>query len=332
MNNWRNLLTYDPIPVLLGSGLEAIQFFVNRDLLDQQIDSNENFWHLAEPQKILKKQLPDGSWPRTDKNQHQAVRHELVDTWRQVNQLVGKYRFTREHPQLELAVEYLFSCQTDDGDFRGILANQYATYYTGAILATIIDAGYEDDSRVKRCFQWLLSMRQEDGGWSIPMITHKFDRATQYALTTEFLPPVEPDRSKPFSHNCTGMVLRAFAAHPEYRLSEEAKLAADLLKSRFFEPDAYTSLQDPHYWIRFEYPFWWNNLVSAMDTLSIIGVSSRDKQNVRAINWLIEHQQPDGLWRLNYYSPVPEKSTPKVHEAKCWVTLTICRILKHIQD
>lgn len=211
-------------------------------------------------------------------NQHPAVRHELVDTWRQVNHLVYHYGFNRSYLGLEKAIEFLFTCQTEAGDLRGILANQYATYHTGVILATIIDAGYKDDPRVEKCFQWLLSMRQDDGGWSIPMITHKFDRETQYKLSSEFLPPVEPDRTKPFSHNWTGMVLRAFAAHPNYRYSIEARHAADLLKSRYLEPDTYTSYQDPKYWIRFEYPFGWNNLVSALDYLVKIGISSHEPQ------------------------------------------------------
>ncbi|MBW6474053.1 MAG: hypothetical protein K0B14_13090, partial [Anaerolineaceae bacterium] len=175
MQNWRNHLIYDPIPVLLSTKNEAIRYFVNTDLLTIETNSIEELWVLPEPQKILKKQLSDVSWPRTDKKQHPAVKHQLFDTWRAVNELVGKFGFTKEHPQIELAVEHLFSCQTEDGDFRGILANQYATYYTGAILATIIQAGYEQDPRVEKCFNWLLSMRQDDGGWSIPMLTHKFD-------------------------------------------------------------------------------------------------------------------------------------------------------------
>lgn len=332
MKNWQNQLTFDPIKPLLRKGISAIRYFVERDLLDLEVETIQTLWNLSEPQKILKKQLPDGSWPRTDKKQYPAVKHQLFDTWRQVNQLVGKYGFTREHPQLEQAVEFLFSCQTEEGDFRGILANQYATYYTGAILATIIEAGYEDDPRTEKCFQWLLTMRQNDGGWSIPMITHKFDRETQYKLQTEFLPPVEPDRTKPFSHNWTGMVLRAFAAHPIYRHSADAKHAADLLKSRFFKPDAYTSLQGAHYWIRFEYPFWWNNLVSAMDIMVKMGFSIKDPQIEKGINWLIEHQQPDGLWKVNYYSDTPEKSTRQIEERKLWISLAICRILKELQD
>lgn len=332
MKNWRNLLTHDPIPSLLGSRYVTIHYFVNRDLLEMQTDSKEKLWQLPAPIRILKKQLEDGSWPRTDKNQHLAVRHELVDTWRQVNQLVGKYGFSRDQPQLHIAIEFLFSCQTEEGDFRGILANQYATYYTGATLATIIQAGYEDDPRVEKCFQWLLSMRQDDGGWSIPMITHKFNREEQYKLTTEFLPPVEPDRTKLFSHNWTGMILRAFAAHPNYRKSEEARCAAELLKSRFFEPDFYTSYQDAYYWFRFEYPFWWNNLVSALDSLVKMSYSSQDSQIQKAIQWLIENQQPDSLWKLNYYSGITEKSSPEIRERKLWVTLAICKILKDLQD
>ena len=332
MENWLNLLTFVPISTLENKGNSAIRYFVERDLLDLDVDSIQKLWVLPEPIKILKKQLLDGSWPRTDKKQHPAVKHQLFDTWRAVNELVGKYGFTRKNLQLEKAAEFLFSCQTEDGDFRGILANQYATYYTGAILATIIQAGYEEDPRVEKCFQWLLSMRQDDGGWSIPMITHKFDRQTQYQLQAEHLPAVEPDRSKPFSHNWTGMILRAFAVHPSYRHLKEAKQASELLKSRFFQADVYSSLQEAHYWVRFEYPFWWNNLVSALDIMIKMEASYNDPQIERAINWLVEHQQPDGLWKLNYYSDSPEKSNQQTIERKLWVSLAICRILKELKD
>ena len=332
MNKWLSFLKFNPVPKIVTFGNEILQYFINQDLLNLKVDPIKKLWGLSDPQKILKKQLPDGSWPRSDKNQHPAVKHQLIDTWRAVNQLVGKYGFTREHPLLDNAVEYLFSCQTEDGDFRGILANQYATYYTGAILATIIEAGYEEDPRIEKCFKWLLSMRQDDGGWSIPMITHKFSREYQYKLTTQDLPPVEPDRSKPFSHNWTGMVLRAFAAHPKFCQLDEAKHAANLLKSRFFEPDVYSSLQAAHYWVRFEYPFWWNNLVSAMDTLVKIVVSPLDPQIENAITWLVENQQPDGLWKVNYFSESPEKSTPQFLERKIWVSLAICRILKQLLE
>jgi hypothetical protein len=57
------------------------------------------------------------------------------------------------------------------------------------ILKLLIQAGYHDDPRIQKGFQWLLSMRQSDQGWTIPILTHKFDRATQYRLTSEYAPP-----------------------------------------------------------------------------------------------------------------------------------------------
>ncbi len=147
------------------------------------------------------------------------------------------YGCTHRHPGTAAACEYIFSCQSEEGDLRGILANQYATYYTGAILALLVEAGYPDDRRVEKAFRWLLAMRQDDGGWSIPLITYKLDRATQYRLVTQPAEPLQPERSKPFVHYATGMILRAFAAHPVYRTSQEARRAADLLKSRFFQPE-----------------------------------------------------------------------------------------------
>jgi hypothetical protein len=242
---------------------------------------------------------------------------------------VQQYGFTREHPQAQKASEFLFSCQTEEGDIRGILANQYATYYTGAIMSLLIQARYANDPRIEKGFRWLLAMRQDDGGWSIPLITHKFDRQTLYYLTSQHAEPVPPDRSKPFSHNWTGMVVRSFAAHTEHRKSEAAHAAARLLVSRFFQPDRYTSYKAASYWVRFEYPFWWKNLVAALDSVSLIGLTKHDDQIRKAVDWLIDHQEEDGLWRESYTKPdVRETETARKRDTRRWVSLAICRVLK----
>ncbi len=315
------------MPALLLSDVDALGYFVRRDLLDEHLGPLEQLWTLPEAQKILKKQLPDGAWPRSGEQKHAAINYHLIETWRNLRYLVEVYGMTRQNLQVEAAAEYIFSCQSQEGDLRGILANQYATYYTGAILALLVQAGYQDDPRVEKGLQWLLGMRQDDGGWSIPLITYKLDRETQYRLTTQFAEPLHPDRSKPFVHYATGMILRLFAAHPVYRASAAARQAADLLKSRFFQPDSTTSLQAASYWLRFEYPFWWNNLVSALDLLSRMGYSPEDRQIQAALVWLIEHQEASGLWRVSYARPDErEKESKKVQEMKRWVSLAICRV------
>jgi hypothetical protein len=66
---------------------------------------------------------------------------------------------------------------------------------------------------VRRSFRWLLSIRQHDGGWAIPLRTagRNFQPATLRARTIHTI------SRKPSSHLVTGVVLRAFAAHPRYR-------------------------------------------------------------------------------------------------------------------
>ena len=329
MESWRRYLRFDPIPALLASREEALQYFVRRDLLEEEVGPVCRLWQLPAAQRILRKQLPDGSWDRPVRTKkHEAINYPLIETWKQFRFLVEMYGFNREDPATGRAAEFLFSCQTEDGDIRGFIANQYAIYYTGAVMALLIQAGYEEDQRIEKGFQWLLSMRQDDLGWSGPIITRDFDGETMYRLTSEYAEPVEPDRSKPFSHNWTGMVLRAFAAHGTYRRSEAAKIGAKLLKSRFFQPDRYTSYQAASYWVRFQYPFWWNNLVAALDSISLID-PSRDEQMEKALEWLIDHQEEDGLWKATYVSG-KEANNAKAVETRLWVSLAICRVLKRV--
>jgi hypothetical protein len=332
LRSWRSRLRFDPIPPLLASGNEALQYFVHRDLVEERTEPIAQIWGLPEAQKILKKQLPDGSFAfPAGKSKHAAIDFPLIETWRQFRYLVEVYGMTKDHPQTERAAEFILSRQTREGDFRGFIANQYATYYTGAILSLLIPAGYAEDPRVERGIRWLLGMRQDDGGWTIPILTRTFSGKEMYKLTSAFMEPVEPDRSRPFSHNWTGMVLRAFAAHPRHRKTKAAKAAASLLADRFFQPDVYSSYRAAEYWVRFQYPFWWNNLAAALDSITRIGLGADDERIRRALEWLSEHQEKDGLWRDTYAKPRAKgKETPKLRDARCWISLAIGRVFARV--
>jgi hypothetical protein len=122
------------------------------------------------------------------------------------------------------------------------------------------------------------------------------------------------------------MVLRAFAAHPRYRHSQEAISAGALLKSRFFKPDVYSSYKAASYWVRFQ--FWWPNLLTAIESLLAIGFPKDDPDIKTALDWFINHQADDGLWNTSYDSP-NKTVTAKSTEARQWSSLAICRILKN---
>jgi hypothetical protein len=236
-------LESDPIQAMLTSDNAAVSYFVRRDFLGEDVEPIGYVWGLPEVGKLLRRQSSDGSWRYLGKRTvaYPPYHHELMETFKRFRLLVERYQMTREHSAAERATEYLFSCQTGEGDFRGMIGNQYAPYYTGAIMGYLIRAGFAEDPRIERGFNWLCSMRQDDGGWTIPLLTHKLDRETSNRLTSEEAESLEPLRSKPFSHNWTDMVLRAFAAHPRYRVSPKARTAGELLMSRFFKPDVYSS-------------------------------------------------------------------------------------------
>jgi hypothetical protein len=324
--NWREQLR-NVIVALLATKNEAVVYFTRRDLLGEAVGLIHLVWELAEPQKILRKKCANGSWAGSVKKTpvYPENHTRLVATFKVFRTLVERYRFNRESVPIEKAAEYLFTFQTREGDIRGFIGNQYATYYTGYVLALLIQAGYVYDQRVERGMKWLLDMRQDDGGWAVPILTHHFDGKTMYRLTSSYAEPVEPDRAQPFSHNWTDMVLRAFAIHPVHRQSEEAQVAGNLLKSRFFQPDVYSSYKAASYWTRFV--SWWPNLLTAMESLSLLGFTANDSDIRKGLQWFFENRQEDGLWECSYDDKHGIQRNSHFIE-RVWISLRICRMLR----
>ena len=194
------VLKYNPIESLLKSNNKPIIYFTKRDIQDKKVKPIDEIWNLVEVKKILSKQQNDGSWKYTGKKTKLYPPHHypLVATFKIFRNLIEKYEFNKINSNCKNAAEFIFSCQTPKGDFRGMIGNQYATYYTGYFISLLIKAGYSEDKRIIKGLEWLLNMRQDDGGWTIPILTHNFDKATGYKLTSEKFEPVEPDRTKPF--------------------------------------------------------------------------------------------------------------------------------------
>jgi len=266
-------LEINPIPILLSCDNPAVEYSTRRDLLGEEVGSVTDLWQFPSVLKILKKQQGNSSWKYPGKireDLRSRENYDQLETYRILGELIEKYGFNRNHHQIQDAAEYFFSCQTSEGDFRGIYGNQYAPTYSSAIMELLIKAGYENDKHIKKGFRWLLSIQQDDGGWVIPFRTSGMN-LKEAMLDND---PKLPDHSRPFSHLVTGMVLRAFAAHPEYRKAEDAKKAGVLLASRFFQADKYPDRKNKEYWERVSYPFWFTDIISALDSLSLLGFTA----------------------------------------------------------
>jgi hypothetical protein len=312
-------LPHDPIPVLLASGNKAIIYFTRRDLMCETPAPIQSLWEIPEAVKFLRRQQMDGSWkyPGKDADPNAEQNYNQLETFRNLGELVEKYGLNSDHPAVKTAAHYLFSCQTEEGDFRGIYGTQYAPNYSGAIMEILIKAGYHQDPRIEKGVQWLLSMRQADGGWAAPLRTLDIRTAEAFAHKE----PLQPDRSKPSSHLMTGMILRAFAAHPDYRHQVEATAAGKLLLSRLFKPDSYVDRRNASYWERVSFPFWFTDIVSALDSLSKMGFSIDDPDIKTALERLARTQLENGLFELKLLR-TRDKDTVY------WVTLAICRVFE----
>jgi hypothetical protein len=308
---------FDPVAPLAESTNPAIRFWARRDLSGERVGSVRTLWGLPGTTKLLRLQRTDGSWSyRSSRSGLRSVaQYDLLETYRAVGELVEKFGLNRRHPGLRLAAEHLLSSQSEEGDLRGIYGDQYTPNYTAAILELLIKAGYGEDPRVLASLDWLLRTRQEDGGWAIPFRTR--------GMNIRHLgpPTIEADPSEPFSHLVTGVVLRAFAAHPRYRRRAAVRHAGHLLASRMFMADSYPDRAGPEYWTRFSYPFWFTDLISALDSLSGIGYPLDDPGVVRALGWLVDRQRPDGLFDV-------QMLRTKDKDLRLWIALAICRVAR----
>ena len=318
-NMWIKELNYQPIDVLLDSSNAAIEYFTRRDLLDEKVSEVSTLWKLKAAQKIINRQTPEGFWkyPGGNLKLRSQEDYNQLETFRQLGELVEKYGFNKDHPSIKKAAKFLFSCQSPEGDFRGIYGKQYATTYSSAIMELLIKAGYQNYPEIEKGFQWLISHRQNDDGWAIPFRTLKM----KYSDALKLSEPLQSDPTKPFSHLITGMVLRAFAAHPKYRDSVYAHDAGKLIMDRFFQRDKYADRQDKKYWESVSFPFWFTNIVTSLDSLYFLGFKKDEPQIKLALDWLIQQQNKDGTFNLKLLL-IRDK------DLKYWVTLAICRIFK----
>lgn len=319
MHHWQNNFRYDPIAPLIAFKDRAVSLYAQKDLLNKPLSLQE-LWQLPEPQKILRKQKENGSWQYPGAKEHIRTQenYNQLETYRNLGVLVEMYGFTKEHAAIEHAAEYLFTFQTKEGDLRGIYGHQYSPNYTAGIAELLIKAGYGQDKRIKKVFEWLTSIRQSDGGWAIPLRT----RNSNLKVISSSAETIQPDAAKPFSHMVTGVVLRAFAAHSSYKKSAVAKEAGWLLLSALFKKDNYADRAGQEYWMQFTFPFWFTDLISALDSLSQLGFSSQEPEIEKALHWLVAQQKKNGMWDLR----ITKGQNKDVTQA--WLVLAICRIFK----
>ena len=322
--DWTKSINISPLEPLLNFGDTALEYFTRQDLLENPPGDIQEIWVLPEVKKMLEKQNQDGSWtyPKRGEGAHPTENYHILQTYRILGILVEMYGLDNTHPAIPKAAEYILSHQTVEGDIRGIFGSQYAPHYTAGLIELLIKAGYGQDPRIIKGIQWFDEIRQEDGGWAWPLRTARVN----YRDAIEMDQPVKTNQTNQFSHALTGFVIRAYASHAEYKKSTIALTAGNLLKSRFFKADKYADRRAVEYWWKYQYPFWWGNLLTVMDSLSRMGFSMEDPDIIKGINWFQDNQLDNGFWPTGY-GKGNQKDTNQA-----WVSLAVCRMLKRFNQ
>ncbi|MFO7796192.1 MAG: prenyltransferase/squalene oxidase repeat-containing protein [Promethearchaeati archaeon] len=318
---WIIQFKYNPLTSLLRIKDELVQYHVEKYLLEKSSRPPKSLWETDRAQKILRYQQDDGSWPDKRKKQHKGINtnYELLETYRHVAQLITFFDMNNYFTPMRKAADFLFKTQTKEGDFRGIYGNQYSPNYNSAILELLCRLGYYDDERVIKSFKWLIYIEQEEGGWILPM---EMPQISKKPIELYDEDPIVPDKNLPFCHWVTGIVLRAFSQHPNYKNHPSAKKAGKLLAIRFFTKDLYSARSAREYWTKYSYPFWWTDLISALDSLSIMDFSYDNPNIDQALHYFLQTQKKDGSW--DFYI-LKAKSFPNLH---WWLHYHLCLIFK----
>ena len=103
-------------------------------------------------------------------------------------------------------------------------------------------------------------------------------------------------------------------------------MAGRLLFGRFFENDTHADKRDKSHWTKFTFPFWFNDLISALIAIGRLGFTRKEPKIQEALDWFIKEQKDDGTWDVKVLRPGGDTD---IH---LWMALNICRILKHFHE
>jgi hypothetical protein len=297
---------------------------VRRDLIDDsEAPAADEIAGYPEVKALLRKVEKDGSFaPRASDKELGGLKFvKCLSTIRCLDRLAD-YGLRVEGTsavaqQLHKIADFILASQDSDGGLGDLtLADTpkgrgkvVAVHYQGWALSALCRAGFEADERVEKGFKFLLALRQDDGGWA------------WRGVRTE-------SAARPSSHLITGMVLRSFASSKERHTGREARRAAELLATRFLQPDRYEDRKAPAFWEALVEPRFYTDVLDALDTITSIGLGKENSGVRTAEAYLRARQAKDGLW----YPGMPVKGDSAISRTPAKASAKTARDPKDVAE
>ena len=94
-----------------------------------------------------------------------------------------------------------------------------------------------------------------------------------------------------------------------------------LLADRVFTRDKYSDRSGVEYWTKFTYPYHWTDILSTIDTLTLLGIKNHPKID-EIKQWFKKHKQKNGIYKVNIMAGA------KYKDVKYWITLQYLKVLR----
>jgi hypothetical protein len=265
--------------------------------------------------RLLRTQRPDGTWPISkarkaaeDAGPGPPIGWTSVTILRNL-QLLEDMKTDRREAYIQVALDRLLSWQTKEGYILGPKHDIFPLpHYNGYAVRNLFIYGMDDDPRVKKLADWLLSIQRRDGGWAIPYLQDvKYLPEYKQMRTRTFLelvrrgktPRSDPDGFEdiPSCIWTTMTVVRGLARGKAYLRRKELLWGADFFLDRFFKANLHSSYyRSGKYWTQLKYPPWPGNGLTALYLLTILGYGPGDERMEKPIRWLLSNRHADGFW------------------------------------
>lgn len=280
MSSWKELLKADPIPQMFEMKDDGLKNRIERDILGTVTGPEKPVSNDSHYKTLIRRQKPDGSWRESGRKKNEA-NWTFITTLRSLYYLLDLGADYKDET-FDGGARFLIGTQTPAGDYRGAYGEDIPSpNYTGMVADVLFRGGEPYYESAIAGLEWLVDIRQNDGGWAIPGLR-------------------SDSKKDPSSHVVTGMALRAFPSDPENRYSKEARKAGKLLAKRIFKADNYPDRRQPEYWGKLSYPFWFTDALSVLDVLGKLGFGLDEGRMQRAFDWVLKQQDPEGFWKTDF--------------------------------